>query len=183
MGFNSSFKGLKTSTSCPHSAFISDMNVTGKVHPLYRHWGSVQAVRPIGRVEVKLYSFMTTALEGGEGSASRPGRSLTPEKEPVPIVQEAGWAPEPVWTGAENLAPNRDSIPKRPARSQSLYRLHYPAHHLSQRWTQYTPVSRYGTLYADAYSVITLKAGTSIWNCKTEVTNSNKERQNIPLKQ
>jgi hypothetical protein len=48
---------------------------------------------------------MTTALEGGEGSASRPGRSLPPGKDPVPIVQEAGWAPEPVWTGAENLTP------------------------------------------------------------------------------
>jgi hypothetical protein len=23
----------------------------------------------------------------------------------VPIVQEAGWVPGPVWTGAENLAP------------------------------------------------------------------------------
>jgi hypothetical protein len=30
---------------------------------------------------------------------------LTPGKDPVPIVQEAGWAPGPVWTGAENLAP------------------------------------------------------------------------------
>jgi hypothetical protein len=29
----------------------------------------------------------------------------TPGKDPVPIVQEAGWAPGPVWTGAENLAP------------------------------------------------------------------------------
>ena len=28
-----------------------------------------------------------------------------PEKDPVPIVQEAVWAPGPVWTGAENLAP------------------------------------------------------------------------------
>ena len=46
---------------------------------------------------------MTTALEGGEGSASRPGRSLPPGKKPVPIVQKAGWAPGPVWTGAENL--------------------------------------------------------------------------------
>jgi hypothetical protein len=36
---------------------------------------------------------------GGELSASRPGRALPPGKEPsVPIVQEAGWAPEPVWT-------------------------------------------------------------------------------------
>jgi len=29
---------------------------------------------------------------------------------PVPIVYEAGWVPGPVWTGAENLAPHRDSI-------------------------------------------------------------------------
>jgi hypothetical protein len=28
-----------------------------------------------------------------------------PLKDPVPIVQEAGWAPELVWIGAENLAP------------------------------------------------------------------------------
>ena len=33
-------------------------------------------------------------------------------KDPVLIVQEAGWAPGPVWTGAENLAPHRDSIPR-----------------------------------------------------------------------
>jgi len=60
---------------------------------------------------------LTTALEGGEGSASRPGRSLPPEKDPVPIVQEAGWAPGPVWTGAENLAPTGIRFPDRPARS------------------------------------------------------------------
>jgi hypothetical protein len=30
---------------------------------------------------------------------------FTPGKDPVPILQEAGWAPGPVWTGAENLAP------------------------------------------------------------------------------
>jgi hypothetical protein len=35
----------------------------------------------------------------------------TPRKDPVPIVQEAGWAPGLVWTGSENLAPHRDSIP------------------------------------------------------------------------
>ena len=27
------------------------------------------------------------------------------ERDPVPILQEAGWAPGPVWTAAENLAP------------------------------------------------------------------------------
>jgi len=32
-------------------------------------------------------------------------------KDFVPIPWEAWWAPGPVWTGAENLAPHRDSIP------------------------------------------------------------------------
>jgi hypothetical protein len=31
--------------------------------------------------------------------------ALPPERDPVPTVQEAGWAPGPVRTGAENLAP------------------------------------------------------------------------------
>jgi hypothetical protein len=45
------------------------------------------------------YSFSTSALDGGEWPASRPGRALPPgERTPVPIVQEAGWAREPVWT-------------------------------------------------------------------------------------
>ena len=48
-------------------------------------------------------------------------------KDPVPIVQEAGWAPGPVWTGAENLAPTGIRSPDHPDRSQSLYRLSYPA--------------------------------------------------------
>ena len=45
---------------------------------------------------------------------------------PVPILQEAGWAPGPVWTGGKSR-PHRDLIPDRPARSQSAYRLSYPA--------------------------------------------------------
>jgi hypothetical protein len=45
------------------------------------------------------YSFSTAALDEGEWSTSRPGRALAPVKGPtVPIVQETGWAPEPVWT-------------------------------------------------------------------------------------
>ena len=31
--------------------------------------------------------------------------ALPPGKDPVPIVQEAGCAPGPVWTGSENFAP------------------------------------------------------------------------------
>ena len=44
--------------------------------------------------------FLDHSSRRGEGSASRPGCSLPPGKYPVPIVQEAGWAPGPVWTGA-----------------------------------------------------------------------------------
>ena len=70
---------------------------------------------------------MTAALEGGEWSAARPGRNLPPGKDPVPNVQEAGWAPGPVWMGGKSR-PHQDSIPDRPARSQLLYQLGYPAH-------------------------------------------------------
>jgi hypothetical protein len=69
---------------------------------------------------------MTTALEEGEGSASRPGRSLPREGPGTHCT--VGWIPGPVWTGAENLAATGILSPDRPARSQSLYRLRYPTH-------------------------------------------------------
>ena len=58
--------------------------------------------------------------------------ALYPGKDPVRTVQEAGWAPGPVCTGAENLAPTGIRSPVCPARSQSLYRLRYPAHKQEQ---------------------------------------------------
>jgi hypothetical protein len=45
------------------------------------------------------------------------------EKDLVTFVQEAGWAPESVWTVAENLAYPGIRSPNRPAHSESLYRL------------------------------------------------------------
>ena len=47
---------------------------------------------------------LISALDWGGRSTPRPGR-FTPGKDLVPIVQEAGWAPGPVWTGAQNLTP------------------------------------------------------------------------------
>jgi hypothetical protein len=44
--------------------------------------------------------------------------ALPPEINPVSIVQEAGWIPGPVWTGAENLAPVGIRSPDRPVRSE-----------------------------------------------------------------
>ena len=54
--------------------------------------------------------------------SSTPRPQFTPGKDRVPILQEAGWAPGPVWTGGKPR-PHLDSIPDRPARSQSLFRL------------------------------------------------------------
>jgi hypothetical protein len=63
---------------------------------------------------------MTTAQK----KSSTPRLLFTPRKDPVPIVQEAGCAPGPVWTGGKTLPTGIRS----PDRSQSLYRLSYPAH-------------------------------------------------------
>jgi hypothetical protein len=73
------------------------------------------------------YSFLTSAIDGGEWSAPRSGRDLPWGKDtPVPIVQEAGWASEPVWTQRlheKSFAPCRGSNPDRPI-VQSVVR-HY----------------------------------------------------------
>jgi hypothetical protein len=67
----------------------------------------------------------TSVLDEGGWSTPRSDR-FTPGKNPVPIVQEAGWAPGSVWTGTENLAPTGIRLPDLPALSESLYRLSYP---------------------------------------------------------
>ena len=66
------------------------------------------------------------------GVSVTPRQLFTPGKDPVTTVQEAGWAPGPVWTGAKNLAPTGIWSPDSPACSQSPYRLHYPAYVLRQ---------------------------------------------------
>jgi hypothetical protein len=70
---------------------------------------------------------MTTALEGGEGSASLPGRSLPPGKSRYPLYRRIG-GPQGRSGRTENLAPTGIRSPDRPAHCQSLYRLRYPAH-------------------------------------------------------
>ena len=69
--------------------------------------------------------FLHLGTRWGGWSTPRPGR-FTPGKDPVPIVQEAGWAPGPVWKDGENHTPTGTRSPDRPAHSESLYWLSYP---------------------------------------------------------
>jgi hypothetical protein len=48
------------------------------------------------------------------------------EENPMPTIQEAGWATWLVWTGAEILAQTGIRSPDRPALKESIYRLRYP---------------------------------------------------------
>jgi len=48
------------------------------------------------------------------------------ERDPVHIVQEAGWATGLVWMGVESPAHKRVQTPDCPAHSRSLYCLCYP---------------------------------------------------------
>jgi len=72
----------------------------------------------VGRGIVLLFHDRGTRRGWVVSSTPRP--HFTPGKDTISILQEAGWAPGPVWTG-EKSRPHRDSIPDRPARI-------YPAH-------------------------------------------------------
>ena len=73
---------------------------------------------------------MTTALEGGEGSASCPGRSLTPGETRYPLYRRLG-GPQGRSGQVRKISPPLGFDPRtvQPL-SQSLYRLSYSAHHV-----------------------------------------------------
>ena len=97
-------------------------------------------------------------LDGGGWSAPHPHR-FTPGKDPVPTVQEAGWATGPVWKGAENLAPTGNRSPDRPVRSEYLYRLSYSAPQLKNSVLLFITEA---FLYL-IRSLLTLVGDTAIW--------------------
>jgi hypothetical protein len=49
------------------------------------------------------------------------------EKDPVPTVQDAGWASEPIWIGTQNLASHWCSKSDYPGHSKLLYNYGIPA--------------------------------------------------------
>ena len=79
----------------------------------------------VGRGIALLYHDRSTRRGWVVSSTPRP--HFIPGKDPVPILQETGWAPGPVWTG-EKSRPHRDSIPDRPARSSVAKGLSYRAY-------------------------------------------------------
>ena len=83
----------------------------GKVHPRTGHEGPQREYRYSSILS------LTSALDGCGWLNPRPHR-FTTGKDPVPVVQKAGWVSEPVWTGAENLALTGIGYPDRPARSE-----------------------------------------------------------------
>jgi len=85
--------------------------------------------------------FLDHGIRRGWGVSVTPRPLFTRGKTPVPILQEAGWTPGPVWTGAENLASTGIRSPDRPARSESLYRLRYPAHKCYWKNVKFTPAN------------------------------------------
>ena len=66
---------------------------------------------------------LTSALDRGGWSKPRSGLFTPGKRDPAPDVQQAVWAPGPIWTGAENLAATEIQSPDRPACNESLYRL------------------------------------------------------------
>jgi hypothetical protein len=49
-----------------------------------------------GERKYRSYSFLTSTRDGLSGQRHTPAAFWPGEKTPVPIIQEAGWAPEPV---------------------------------------------------------------------------------------
>jgi hypothetical protein len=71
--------------------------------------------------------FLTSALDGGQRSASRPGRFTSWEIDPGTHWIGDWWAPEPTWLQwRDRNLPCRESNQGRQARSPSLCRLGSP---------------------------------------------------------
>ena len=82
---------------------------------------------PRGWVEVQFYSSMIAALEGGEWSAARSGRTLPPVKTWYPFYRRLG-GPQGRSGRAENLVATGIRSRNVQPVAQSLYRLSYLAH-------------------------------------------------------
>ena len=79
---------------------------------------------------------MTAALEGGEWSAARTGRTLRPGKSRYPFYRRLG-GPQGRSGPAEYLVPTRIRFRTVQPIAQSLYRLSHRAHSLETYWVSF----------------------------------------------
>ena len=113
---NSACQCRDNSVTVPYPNFTTD---TTAPHQLVNvKWSRYRpgVAQRVGRGLALLFHDRGTRRGWVVSSTPRPHFTLG--KDPVPIVQEAGLAPGPVWTGGK-YRPHRDSIPDHPARSQS----------------------------------------------------------------
>jgi hypothetical protein len=95
-----------------------EVNAKGKVRPKAVYEGLEGEQRYSSTVS------LTSALDAGGWLTPRHWPLNPRERDPVPIVQEAGWAPGPVWMDAENIFCTGIRSLDYPATSESLHRLY-----------------------------------------------------------
>jgi hypothetical protein len=118
---------LRKVGSCQHSFMLCPSNNAHKHQsPSQGKFHFITGYEiPEGEYRFSSTLSLTSVLGGFEWSTPRPCLFI-PRNGPIRMVQEAGWAPGPVWTGAENLASTGIRSADRPARSESLDRLRCP---------------------------------------------------------
>jgi hypothetical protein len=103
------FISLRVKQSHAFGHIFVDVKVKGKAVPLH----AMEALG--GRGDIAPTHYRPRHLMGVSGQHHAPATLLPPGKgTQVPIVQEAGWAPEPVWTQRleeKSFAPARDRTP------------------------------------------------------------------------
>jgi hypothetical protein len=105
---------------------------------------------------------MTMALEGGEGSASGPGRSLPPGKIRYPLYRRLDGSQCRSGQVRKISPPTGIRSPDLPARSQSLYRLRYPAH-LHYKYLYFNGIQ------GDSGGKVNILGGDSTGHCDLKV--------------
>ena len=113
----------------------------GKFHPITGHED------PEGEQMFSCTLPSTSAIGGVGCSKPRLGR-FTPGNDPVPIVQEAGWASGPVWTGAENLSPTGIPGPSSPEQVAVPTELSRPPSTCTVLYENIAPRRMFSTLYS-----------------------------------
>jgi len=124
MPFKLQFQQQMSSKACNRSYTASQDKHRRSLHKLHHHLS--HSLHPLTRkrqkhnspynrqwrrrkeVKVQLYSFFDYGAGWWWVLTPRPDR-FPPGKDPVPIVQEAGWASKPVWKATGSLAPRRGS--------------------------------------------------------------------------